>query len=405
MNLHERLQASSSRTAASCEEWQPRSFDLSDPTDTDALAALFRVQDIHFVHDTITAQLGDLVASRTPGHRLTPADRDARILTLLGGRPLHQYGRWIYYPWSARLVHVLPREEFRALRSDRNRDKITPEEQDRLRSFRIGIVGLSVGQSVALTMALEGVGGAFRLADFDSLGLSNLNRLRASIADLGVNKSVLAARQLAELDPYLDIQVFPDGVTKDNLDDFFNAGGPLDLLIEECDDLYAKVRLREEARRLRVPVLMDTSDRGLIDIERFDLEPDRPLLHGLVGATRANELKGLSPEDRIAFVFKILDYSRLSTRMQGSLLNIHKTLETWPQLGSGVTLGGALTTDVARRLLLGELTCSGRFYVDLEEILRDGAGGAIDREGDVAGCAGSPKASGLGVTSPRPRLE
>src|SRR5262249_32643522 len=156
---------------------------------------------------------------------------------------------------------------------------------------RIGIVGLSVGQSVALTMALEGVGGAFRLADFDTLGLSNLNRLRAGVHDLGINKAILAARQLFELDPYLDVQIFPEGITDANLEAFFTVGGPLDLLVEECDDLYAKVRLREEARRRRIPVVMDTSDRGMIDVERFDREPGRPLFHALAGPIRADQLK------------------------------------------------------------------------------------------------------------------
>ena len=28
---------------------------------------------------------------------------------------------------------------------------------------------------------------------------------------------------------------------------------------------------------------MATSDRGLVDVERFDLEPHRPILHGLLG--------------------------------------------------------------------------------------------------------------------------
>ena len=27
---------------------------------------------------------------------------------------------------------------------------------------------------------------------------------------------------------------------------------------------------------------MDTSDRGMLDIERFDLEPERSIFHGLV---------------------------------------------------------------------------------------------------------------------------
>src|SRR5262249_28977285 len=156
----------------------------------------------------------------------------------------------------------------------------------------------SVGQSVALTMALEGVGGSFRLADFDTLGLSNLNRLRAGVHDLGVNKAVLAARQLFDLDPYLDVQIFPNGITDAHLEAFCTAGGPPALLVEEWDALCAKVRRREEARHRRIPVVMDTSDRGMIDVERFDREPGRPLFHGLAGPIRADLLKGLPTKDK-----------------------------------------------------------------------------------------------------------
>jgi hypothetical protein len=42
-----------------------------------------------------------------------------------------------------------------------------------------------------------------------------------------------------------------------------------------------------------------------------------------------------------------------------------KTLSSWPQLASGVALGGALTAEAARRILLGTHCESGRFYVDL----------------------------------------
>jgi molybdopterin/thiamine biosynthesis adenylyltransferase len=356
----------------------PRLFDLSNDQDRGDLEQLVTDGPPLRVHDTITAQVEDYLRACEPSRSLGADELHARADDLLGGRSLTEYGRWVHYPWSHRLVHLLPPREFRALRCDRNRNKITAREQERLGSLRIGIAGLSVGQSVALTMALEGLGGSFRLADFDRLGLSNLNRLRAGVADLGVNKAVLAARQMFELDPYLDVQLYPAGISADNLESFFTAGGPLDLLVEECDDLFAKFRMREEARRLCIPVLMDTSDRGMIDVERFDREPDRPLLHGLVGAVRANDLKGLSTQEKILFVLKILDPTRLSQRMRSSMAEVKRTLETWPQLGSAVTLGGALVTDVARRLFLGEFTHSGRYYVDLESLVRDGAETPLD---------------------------
>ena len=68
---------------------------------------------------------------------------------------------------------------FRAVRLDRNRNKITTDEQQRLGELRIGVVGLSVGHAIAYTLAAEGVCGDLRLADFDDLELSNLNRVPA----------------------------------------------------------------------------------------------------------------------------------------------------------------------------------------------------------------------------------
>ena len=50
----------------------------------------------------------------------------------------------------------------------------------------------------------------------------------------------------------------------------------------KCDSFPIKILSRLKARDYHIPVLMDTSDKGLIDIERFDLEPQRALFHGLL---------------------------------------------------------------------------------------------------------------------------
>ncbi|MFF1510949.1 ThiF family adenylyltransferase [Streptomyces sp. NPDC058326] len=287
-----------------------------------------------------------------------------------GGAELSRYGTWAWFPWSGRLVHVLPREEFRRVRTDRNRDKITTAEQRRLLARRIGVIGLSVGSSAALTCAMEGVAGSFRLADFDTLGLSNLNRLRAGVHDLGLPKTVLCARHMYEIDPYLDIELWQEGLTEDTIEAFFGAADRrLDLVIEECDTPWVKTAAREHARRHGVPVLMDTNDRGLLDVERFDLEPDRPLFHGRGGDLSAEDVRRLAPADAMAYLLRICDESRLSPAMKDALGRIGHSLSSWPQLASGVTLGGALVTDTARRILLGAPVASGRYYTDLEEII------------------------------------
>lgn len=353
--------------------WQPRLFDPSIPQQLNALERLLAEGQVVRVHDEFEAQLAELVETRNPSRSLDDMTLQIQINELLRGEPSEQCGVWVYYPWSRVLVHILAQDDFRELRSNRNRNKISWHEQAQLRNCTIAIVGLSVGQASALTMAMEGVGGRFILADFDELSLSNMNRLRASIGDIGVNKCVLAARQMFETDPFLDIELFVEGATSENIDALLGRDTPIDLLVEECDSLHIKVMIREHARRRRIPVVMETSDRGLIDVERFDLEPDRPLFHGLIGDVDTDALAGLSTKDKLPFVLRLLGETAISDRLAGSLFSVEDTLKTWPQLGSAVTLGGATATNVARRILLGELEVSGRFYVDLDQLVCLGA--------------------------------
>ena len=351
-------------------EPKPAFFDLSSDDGRRALDALLESSLPRFVHDEIADQIGELLEARDPTHKPKGAERTARIERHLAsiGVPIGEYGMWVFYPWSSRLVHVLPRDEYRTVRTARNRYKITQPEQDTLYAKRIGVVGLSVGNSAAVTFALEGIGGAFKVADFDLLSLSNMNRLRSGAPDIGVNKTVLAAREM------LDIARYPRGVTPENMDDFLLGGGKLDLLVEECDDLYVKIVIRERCKALGIPVIMDTSDRGLLDVERFDREPDRPIMHGLIGDVSAESLKGLPTKDKVPIFLAIVGGHRMSARMAASLPEIDQTIGSWPQLASAVALGGAITADAGRRLLLGTFTESGRWYVDVESIARNGTG-------------------------------
>ncbi|WP_345942769.1 ThiF family adenylyltransferase [Streptomyces sp. SID486] len=353
------------------ESFRPVLLDPTEPPDSAALAALRRSGRLREVHDRIEEQVAEVVRSRAPREDFAPRAMERAIAEVVDGRP-DTYGRWVWYPWSGRLVHVLPEAEFRLVRTDRNRDKITREQQKGLLRRRVGVIGLSVGSNAALTCAMEGVGGAFRLADFDRISLSNLNRLRAGVHELGLEKSVLCARRMYELDPYLDIEIHRGGVTEETVEDFFadgEDGRGLDLLIEECDTPWVKVAAREHARLRRIPVLMDTNDRGLLDIERFDLEPDRPLFHGRAGTTTAADVRGLDRDQTIRFLLDAVGARRLSPAMTDALSRVGHTLSSWPQLASGVMLGAALVTDAARRILLGEPLPSGSHCVDLDELV------------------------------------
>jgi hypothetical protein len=138
--------------------------------------------------DTIEVQIRELIKLNNPTQKLSEDEYLENKKKYLNGNSIECIGTWFYYPWSKKLVHVLSENDFIKIRTNRNQLKITPQEQQLLQQKTIGIIGLSVGQSVALTMVMERMCGKIKLADFDELDLSNLNRLRSGLHNIGVKK-------------------------------------------------------------------------------------------------------------------------------------------------------------------------------------------------------------------------
>ncbi len=360
------------------DQFTPSFFRITNSAELAALNNLLDGNPNIKVQDTIMHQLKELVKCRKPNVRMMQADIDTAIAAHLGTTDPYYYGVWVYYAWKDLIVHLLDKDEFIELRTNRNKYKITESEQNLLATKKIGIIGLSVGQSIALTIAMERTCGTLRLADFDTADLSNLNRLRAGISAIGLKKTVIAAREILELDPYLDVEIYSDGITNDNIDDFFLKNGKLDLLVEVCDGLDIKILSRYKARELNIPVVMDTNDKGMVDVERFDLEPNREILHGLANGLDPQSIKGLTNEEKVPFMLKMVGVDTLSTRMKASMMEVEQSISTWPQLASSVALGGAITTDVIRRIFLDQYHDSGRYYIDFETLVADAKSSNVD---------------------------
>jgi tRNA A37 threonylcarbamoyladenosine dehydratase len=350
--------------------YRPSYYRIHRNNEESALHALVKNTPGIMIFDHIESQLTDLVRVLHPTLKFDKEAYEEYIHKHLNGCDKYEYGVWVFYPWSNKLVHLLDEDEFVKVRTNRNTYKITPEEKTILSQKKVGVLGLSVGQSVAVTMAMERCFGELRLADFDVLELTNYNRIRTSLNNLGLNKSISVAREIAEIDPYLNVKCFTQGLREDTMDEFFLAGGKLDLLIEETDSFDMKIICRYKARSLQIPVVMEASDRGTLDVERFDLEPARPILHGLVEDLDVRVLKQLkTTEEKIPYMMRVLGIEQSSTRLKASMLEIDQTINTWPQLASAVTYGGGITTDVARRILLDQYHESGRYHVAIDELI------------------------------------
>ena len=343
----------------------PEIFNNNSHNELERLNKLLNNEYISIV-DTYEEQILELLKINNPSTFLIDSTNNIKIDELKQEVGL---GIWVFYPWKNTIVKTLPEKYFRKIRLNRNQYKITQEEQDLLLTKKIGVCGLSVGHSAALTLALEGIGGELRIADFDELGLSNLNRIRTGITNLGLPKTIITAREIAEIDPFFKITIFDQGITEENIDSFLNENGKLDVLVDECDSLDIKILLREKARENLIPVVMETSERNMLDIELYHLQPNYPILHGLVEGISFKMLKGLNSSEKIPFILKIIEAEKCSERTIKSLFAVGKSLASWPQLASSVTIGGGLVADATRRIILNLVKKSKRYYFDLDKEL------------------------------------
>ena len=346
------------------ETWKPLFLRLR-PGQRPALDALCRRCGIALV-DAFDRQLDDLAAVRLPGGS-SRVRRDFVHETLRAGGDAGACGRWIWVPWESRVVHLLDAEDYLEVITNRNRDKITLEEQRRLRTKRVGVVGLSVGGEAAVTIAQEHLCGSMVLADFDALDLSNLNRLGAGFDDLGRSKAVIVARRIMKLDPYLDLTVLREGVTDENVDGFLDG---LDLLLEECDGLTLKHAIRVKARERRLDVVFAGDERGFLSLEPYGQSPQLQTFHGRVTAPQPPREAYETPLDFMrALSVWLGGWEALSGRSRDSIDQIGMTLCGYPQLAGEARYAAGQLAWFARKLLLGERVEPFVGHLDLDELV------------------------------------
>jgi len=281
-------------------------------------------------------------------------------------------GTWFYYPWKNTLVHCLDKNKFRTVRLSRNNNLITASEQKKLNSVRVGIAGLNVGNPAAVCLAQVGVGDYLKLADNDILSLSNLNRFRAGLPDFGVNKAVLTARQIAEIDPFIKLEVLPKGIVIGKEDEFL-LKPKVDILIEEVDNLPLKLSLRQAAKKNRIPVVMVTGNGSnvIIDIERFDKEKNLQILNGHL-SDKVKEKIGfqLPLRESILLARDFMGKKHLVKELQESFLEVGVSLAGIPQLAEASFLRGAVLCYFVRKISLGENIPSGRYKLSMDKIIK-----------------------------------
>jgi len=358
------------------EESKPKLFFTDRAEDIKSLTALKKEKKPH-ITDAYESLLEELYVIQHPELKEQKDKREKAVRIYLTERKekpgdLTQDGAWVYYPWKNTLVHSLFEEEYFTVRTDRNRNLVTREEQEKLRSFKIGIVGLSVGQASALTLATSGMCDYMKLMDPDVIEASNLNRIHASLESVGSYKTTYVAQKIYEMNPFAKLELYPVPLTEENLEAFLLKPYKVDAIIDAFDDIKMKIKLRVKAREFDIPVVMatDLGDGAIIDIERYDVNKATKIFNGRVDE---KEIENFPPEmkyeDIAQIAVKMIGQESVPQRMVESLKLVGKELAGHPQLALASFLGGAIMAYTIKRIALGKKLSSERLYIQFEKLL------------------------------------
>jgi len=345
---------------------KPKIFDLKNKEDKAEYLTLIKSKSKPRIADHYRDQVEELIEVDNPALLKNPEKHSEEIAKL---NPVEEDGVWIYYPWRNTLVHTLDDSDYQRLRLSRNITLIKKDEEEKLKNLTVGIAGLNVGNAAAICLALEGIGKQMKFADLDILSVSNLNRFRASLTEVGETKVNLSAQQVYEINPYLGLTLFHKGLNPGNIESFL-LEPKIDVLIEEMDNLPLKIKIREASRENKIPVIMVTGSGEdiILDVERFDKNPELDLLSGLLKGEIIEEVKNLKGapafEDKVRLARDFMGGEHLHPRLQESFLQLGSALAGIPQLAEASFLRGAILTRAIREIFTGNLD-SGRYAIKI----------------------------------------
>ncbi len=300
---------------------------------------------------------------------------------------LLEYGYFAYYADRQHLVHFCTPYWHKIVAVASNSSLLAdPEFKLKWREVReilaktvIGVAGCSVGSNIIHNLMMDVRPDAIKIADKVPYKMENINRVRlgysdivrsnahrAGIMDIGLkNKAQVIADQIYSIDPFVNVHVYDGGVTEENVQRFFDGGEgepKIDIIVEEIDDPQAKLFLRKEAKKRRLPLVM-ASDMGSmvqVEVSRYDLDPNLPLTYGVSDEKLTEKVADIcqNGSDRklfFSFVDTLIGHDYYQDELQRIIDEKCEipTSTIIPQLGSTAAASGAIVAELIARLRLG----------------------------------------------------
>jgi len=129
--------------------------------------------------------------------------------------------------------------------------EVGDEGQTRISSSNVLVVGAGgLGSPALYYLAAAGVG-KLGIVDFDSVEENNLQRqIIHSTSRIGENKAASAGKTIADLNPYVEVEIIDERLSPENVDDIVSR---YDLVIDATDNFDTRYLLNEAAVKFGRP--------------------------------------------------------------------------------------------------------------------------------------------------------
>lgn len=186
--------------------------------------------------------------------------------------------------------------EYYNLAVTRNLGLVSKEEQIKLRGSRVAVAGCGgLGGRQLIDLVRMGVG-SFNIADFDEFSIKNINRqVGATSSTADRPKADVMAEMAKDIHPGVEINIFPDGITQENIDEFVSNA---DVIVDAVDffAMPARLMLHRTARKHGKPVVLAAPlgfsgtlsvfvPDGMTFEEYFDINDEMELFDQLIAFT------------------------------------------------------------------------------------------------------------------------
>lgn len=276
----------------------------------------------------------------------------------------------IYINKKAKNLHdaLSPKSSFETTTA-RNKQLINYDEQVLLKNSTVAFFGLSVGSHAAVTWMMLSRANKIKISDPDTIDASNLNRLRTGWKNIGAFKTDIIKQELIDINP--DIETYDFKSKDETIVNQIITENPLPCcIVDEIDDFKTKILLRKLAKKLKLPLISaaDVGDNVMIDVERYDLNPQPQLFLGKIPNIENLDFSKLTNDEKNKLIINHIGFDLYSEKMIESIYSIKGSIPTWPQLGSTATIAGGIIATLIKKIILNEKVPSGRYLLSIDKL-------------------------------------